>query len=142
MLLSYECETKAIGRGSGWSTRGHHHGAHHSTRRGRWVEPFVLLLVAQGPTYGYKLIGELNELGVAPEGIDAGMVYRTLRSMDADGLVTTEWGLEGDQPRREYRLTEEGACALEDWLDVMNERKRLIEHFLERGEAITKRQEE
>ena len=40
--------------------------------------------------------------------------------MDADGLVTTEWGLEGDQPRREYRLTEDGACALEDWIGVMN----------------------
>ena len=101
------------------------------------MEPFVLLLVAQGPTYGYRLIGELDELGVAPEGIDPGMVYRTLRSMDADGLMTTEWGLEGDQPRREYRLTEDGACALEDWMDVMSERKRLIEHFLERGAAIT-----
>jgi PadR family transcriptional regulator PadR len=123
--------------GRGWSTRGHHHSAHHNSRRGRWVEPFVLLLVAQGPTYGYKLIGELDELNVAPEGIDPGMVYRTLRSMDADGLMTTEWGLEGDQPRREYRLTEEGACALEDWIDVMSERKRLIEHFLERGSAIT-----
>ena len=126
----------------GWSTKGHHHGAHHSSRRGRWIEPFVLLLVAQGPTYGYKLIGELDELGVAPEGIDPGMVYRTLRSMDADGLVTTEWGLEGDQPRREYRLTEDGACALEDWMDVMTERKRLIEHFLERGAAITHAQGE
>ncbi len=100
----------------------------------------MLLLVAQGPTYGYKLIGELNELDVAPEGIDAGTVYRTLRSMDADGLVTTDWGVEGDQPRREYRLTQEGACALDDWIDVMNERKRLIEYFLERGSATTQQQ--
>jgi DNA-binding PadR family transcriptional regulator len=123
--------------GLGWSTRGHHHGAHHDSRRGRWVEPFVLLLVAQGPTYGYHIIGRLDELGVAPEGIDPGMVYRTLRSMDDEGLVRTEWGLEGDQPRREYRLTEEGACALEDWMDVMAERKRLIEHFLEQSAAIT-----
>ena len=128
--------------GRGWSSRGHQHGAHHGSRRGRWIEPFVLLLVAQGPTYGYKLIGELNELGVAPEGIDVGMVYRTLRTMDADGLVTTEWGLENDQPRREYRLTDDGACALEDWMDVMSERKRLIEHFLERGQAITRSQED
>ncbi len=127
--------------GLGWSTRGHHHGAHHGSRRGRWIEPFVLLLVAQGPTYGYKLIGELNELGVAPEGIDAGMVYRTLRSMDAEGLVTTTWGPESDQPRREYRLTDEGACALADWMDVMSERKRLIEHFLDRGKDITRQQE-
>lgn len=97
----------------------------------------MLLLVAQGPTYGYKLIGELNELGVAPDGIDVGMVYRTLRAMDDEGLVTTEWGLERDQPRREYQLTEEGACALADWMDVMAERKRLIEHFLERGAAIS-----
>ncbi len=106
------------------------------------MEPFVLLLVAQGPTYGYKLIGELDELGVAPDGIDPGMVYRTLRSMDADGLVDTEWGLEGDQPRREYRLTEDGACALEDWIDVMYERKRLIDHFLEKSHTIIERQGE
>ena len=106
------------------------------------MEPFVLLLVAQGPTYGYKLIGELDELGVAPDGIDPGMVYRTLRSMDADGLVAAEWGLEGDQPRREYRLTEDGACALEDWIGVMQERKRLIEHFLERSHSLTNALEE
>ena len=97
----------------------------------------MLLLVAQSPTYGYKLIGDLDELGVAPEQVDAGSVYRTLRSMEADGLVTTEWGLERDQPRREYRITEEGSCALTDWIDVMSERQRLIEHFLERGQAIT-----
>lgn len=103
------------------------------------MEPFVLLLVAQGPTYGYKLIGDLNELGVAPEGVDVSMVYRTLRNMDAEGLVTTEWGPETDQPRREYRLTDEGACALADWMDVMSERKRLIEHFLDRGNTVTQR---
>jgi len=131
-----------LAAGSGWSTRGHHHRAHHGTRRGRWIEPFVLLLVAQGPTYGYKLIGELNELGVAPEGIDVGMVYRTLRSMDADGLVTTEWGPQSDQPRREYRLTDDGACALRDWIDVMSERRRLIEHFLERSRVFTEAQGE
>ncbi len=131
-------DTQSLG-GMGWSTRGHHHGAHHNARGGRWIEPFVLLLIAQGPTYGYEIIGQLDELGVAPEGIDPGMVYRTLRSMDADGLVTTEWGLSGDQPRREYRLTDDGACALEDWMDVMAERKRLIEHFLDQGAVIAER---
>jgi DNA-binding PadR family transcriptional regulator len=134
-----EAISRATTEGLGWSTRGHHHGAHHGSRRGRWVEPFVLLLVAQGPTYGYKLIGDLNELGVAPEGVDVSMVYRTLRNMDAEGLVTTEWGPETDQPRREYRLTDEGACALADWMDVMSERKRLIEHFLDRGHTVTQR---
>ncbi len=99
----------------------------------------MLLLVAQGPTYGYEIIGRLDDLGVAPDGIDPGMVYRTLRSLDAEGLVMTEWGLEGGQPRREYRLTDAGACALEDWMDVMAERKRLIEHFLEQGAAATDR---
>ena len=76
------------------------------------MEPFVLLLVAQGPTYGYKLIGDLNEVGVAPKGVHVSMVYRTLRNMDAEGLVTTAWGPETDQPRREYELTDEGACPL------------------------------
>lgn len=105
-------------------------------RRGRWIEPFVLLLVAEGPIHGYSVISQLNELGLNSDGVDVGMVYRTLREFEAEGLVKTKWGLEEGPPRREYRLTSKGYEVLDEWVDVMVERRRLIKEFLERSRSI------
>ena len=118
----------------------HHHDHHHGQggwgrpggRRGRWLEPFLLLLVAEGQTHGYALISRLNELGVAPGGVDVGMAYRTLREFEAEGLVASEWVAENGAPRRDYRMTVEGRIALDEWASVMCERARLIDEFLAR----------
>lgn len=100
-------------------------------RRGRWIEPFVLMLIADGPIHGYSVISRLNQLGVTSDGIDVGMVYRTLREFDSQGLVRTKWGLEEGPPRREYRLTSKGSEVFDEWVGVMGERRRLIEAFLD-----------
>jgi DNA-binding PadR family transcriptional regulator len=92
--------------------------------------------VAEEPTHGYALIGRLNKLGIAADGVDVGMVYRTLRQFDAEGLVTTKWGLEAGPPRRDYRLTPKGRQALDEWVAVMAERRRLIRLFLERSRRL------
>ena len=121
-------------------TAEHCHGHHHDQRgwtrsggrRGRWLEPFLLLLVAEGEAHGYALIGRLNELGVAPEGVDVGMAYRTLRELETEGLVVSAWVAENGAPRREYQLTRAGRAALADWAAVMCERGRLIDDFLAR----------
>jgi len=120
----------------------HHLGHHHPEsqrgwvrpggRRGRWLEPFLLLLVAEGEAHGYALIGRLNELGVSPEGVDVGMAYRTLRELEMDGLTESAWAATTGAPRREYRLTRAGRAALADWAAVMCERGRLIDDFLAR----------
>jgi PadR family transcriptional regulator, regulatory protein PadR len=118
----------------------HNHDHHHDRqgwvrpggRRGRWLEPFLLLLVAEGEAHGYALIGRLNGSGVAPEGVDVGMAYRTLRELETEGLVLSEWVAEGGPPRREYWLTTKGRGALSEWASLMCERGRLIDDFLER----------
>jgi DNA-binding PadR family transcriptional regulator len=127
----------------------YHHGHRHEPggwvrpggRRGRWLEPFLLLLVAEGEAHGYALIARLNELGVAPDGVDVGTVYRTLREFEAEGLVQSAWTTEDGAPRRDYRLAADGRHALDEWAAVMCERARLIDDFLarearlERGEG-------
>ena len=94
----------------------------------------MLLLVAEGPVHGYSVIGQLNELGLNSDGVDVGMVYRNLREFEAEGLVETQWGLEQGPPRREYRLTARGHEVLEEWVEVMIERRRLIKAFLSRAQ--------
>jgi DNA-binding PadR family transcriptional regulator len=103
---------------------------------GRWIDPFVLLLVAESPSPGYALIGRLNEPEVTSKGVDVGMVYRTLRQFDTEGLMETAGDLETGPPRRGYRLTAKGHQRLDEWVGVMAERKRLTKAFLERSHRL------
>ncbi len=117
-----------------------HHGDHRGWvrgggQRGRWLEPFLLLAMSDGETYGGALITELNAMCMAPNGLDVGMVYHTLRKFEADGLVTSEWLADEGAPKRRYRLTDAGRRELDDWIEVMRERARLTAAFLERADA-------
>ncbi len=100
-------------------------------RRGRWLEPFLLRLVADGEAHGGALIAGLNDLCLAPDGVDVGMAYRTLRELEGESLVESAWVMEDGPPRRTYRLTFAGRRALEEWIGVMRERARLIDAFLD-----------
>jgi DNA-binding PadR family transcriptional regulator len=119
-----------------------HHGDHRGWvrpggRRGRWLEPFVLLLLTEGEAYGAKLIGRLNGLCLAPGDVDVGMTYRTPREFEAEGLLVSRWVTADNMaPRRTYRLTEAGREAFADWIEVMHERRRLVDAFLAGAGAI------
>ena len=98
--------------------------------RRRWMEPFVLVLLAEGPAHGYAIVGDLQEMGVSTGGLDFGAVYRTLRDLEASGQVTSTWSNEPTGPqRRDYALTDAGYAALDGWAAVMRERGRLIAEF-------------
>ena len=91
----------------------------------RWIEPFVLALLARGDTYGYAILGRLDEMHMSNGPLDVGLVYRTLRD-----LVSSSWADESAGPRRRaYELTDAGFEALDDWAVVMRERARLIGEF-------------
>jgi PadR family transcriptional regulator, regulatory protein PadR len=98
--------------------------------RRRWIEPFVLALLARGGTYGYAILGRLEEMHISNGPFDVGLVYRTLRDLERDGLVSSSWAEESAGPRRRaYELTSTGLQALDDWAIVMRERARLIGEF-------------
>ncbi len=101
--------------------------------RRRWLEPFVLVLLAEGGAHGYGLIGQLGEMGVVEGGVDVGQVYKTLRDLEEAGQVESTWSAEPTGPqRRDYELTDAGREALAEWMAVMRERHRLIDDLEER----------
>jgi DNA-binding PadR family transcriptional regulator len=101
--------------------------------RRRWLTPFVLALLTEGPAHGYVLITRLREMGVSESETDAGQVYKTLRCLEGLGLVRSDWSTEATGPRhRDYELTEAGCAALDEWAGFMEERTRLIGEFADR----------
>ena len=67
----------------------------------RFVEPVVLLLLKKkGRSYGYDLGGELREHALTDAEIERGALYRTLRNLEANGNVVSEWETEASGPAR------------------------------------------
>lgn len=105
----------------GWAPAG---GGH------RWMEPFVLMLLAGGSAHGYAITAQLEELGITGGAVDVGQVYRTLRDLEAAGHLTSTWSAAPVGPqRREYELTDSGYGALDEWAAIMKERARLVAEF-------------
>jgi DNA-binding PadR family transcriptional regulator len=107
-----------------------HRGWNPLAGRRRWIEPFVLAMLARGGAHGYAILGRLDEMHISSGPLDVGLVYRTLRDLERIGLVSSTWAEESAGPRRRaYELTDAGFEALDDWAAVMRERARLIGEF-------------
>jgi PadR family transcriptional regulator, regulatory protein PadR len=106
------------------------------TRMRGSVQPWLLLLLRQKPSHGYELMERLGADEQAPDA-DPGLLYRTLRQLEQDGLVRSTWDTEGPGPaRRLYELTPEGVEHLHAWaIDVRRNRQRL-DRFLAEYEQL------
>ena len=95
------------------------------------MEPVLLLLLHQGLSHGYALLDRLGEYGL--DQVDPSAVYRTLRDMEAQGLVASNWDEQETQgpPRRVYGLTAHGDEALALWVTDLQDARRNIDHVLE-----------
>jgi PadR family transcriptional regulator PadR len=80
----------------------------------------VLVLAAlsqlREPKYGYALIDDLSQHGLD---IEQGTLYPLLRRLEEQGLLESEWNVEGSRPRRYYVLSAAGRELLQllqtDW---------------------------
>ena len=68
----------------------------------------VLAVLSQLRTaqYGYSLRQALAEQGMP---IEEGTLYPLLRRLEAQGLLDSEWKVDGGPPRRYYTLSDPGA---------------------------------
>ncbi|MGH9069786.1 MAG: PadR family transcriptional regulator [Acidimicrobiales bacterium] len=98
----------------------------------------LLILLAEGSAHGYDLLEQVRGAGLA--GAEAGGLYRCLRSMEEDGLVTSWWEpSQAGPPRRTYLLSVEGEQAAEEWAAGLEEVGDQIAALLARYAARTGR---
>jgi poly-beta-hydroxybutyrate-responsive repressor len=89
-----------------------------------------LLLLLQQPGHGYELLERLANQPDMPQA-DPGLLYRTLRQMERQGLLSSAWDTSGEGPaRRQYRVTDEGIEFLHAWAVEIDQMRRHMERFL------------
>ncbi len=100
-------------------------------RVSRFLQPSILLFLSRGASHGYELIDKLRELGFHKESVDVGAVYRTLRKLEKEGFVKSEWVKRARRRKRVYRITPSGKTLCRMWIKRIKERKRALEKFLD-----------
>ncbi|MDI6873452.1 PadR family transcriptional regulator [Candidatus Solincola sp.] len=98
----------------------------------RFIEPRILFLLNRGPAHGYQLMRKMDEVPLPGPLPDVGAVYRRLRRMEEEGLVTSRWtSAERGPQRKVYRLTPKGRKRLALWVEAIRARVTLLQRFLE-----------
>lgn len=100
------------------------------------LEPWLLLLLAENPAHGYELLERLKALPETPTA-DRGHLYRTLRRLEEQGLVSSTWQMpQAGAARHTYTLSADGLQALDAWAGHIRAALARLEGFLERREAL------
>lgn len=76
-------------------------------RRGTVV--LASLAALRTPGYGYALLSDLAEHGIA---VEANTLYPLLRRLEDQGLLVSEWNTDESRPRKVYRTSEQGEAVL------------------------------
>ena len=94
-----------------------------------FIQPRLLLKLAQKPSYGYELIEHLSEAGDTPP--DPGNFYRVLRNLEEEELVCSTWDTQNTGPaRRVYELTDQGYEFLHTWAVAIQQTQKSLNRFL------------
>lgn len=109
-----------------------------SKKAERYVQPSILIALKKKPSYGYELIQEIPKFGFIEGQAPPGMIYRHLRDLEENGLVSSEWKTEGSGPaKRVYELTTEGLEVLDFWIGYMQSQADKLLQFVERYHKFT-----
>jgi PadR family transcriptional regulator, regulatory protein PadR len=93
-----------------------------------FIVPFLLLSLRDFNLHGYKLIERLSQFGF--QSLDPGNIYRTLRQLEKDELITSVWDTSSGGPaKRIYSLTKTGEKYLEVWAASLEQYQQMIDTF-------------
>lgn len=97
--------------------------------------PALLLLLAEEPRHGYRLVDALLRLGFGP--FDRPSVYRALAELEGDGLLHS-WSASptAGSTRHVYAVTESGFEVLAAWMDVVELSRAALEMTLKRYDTL------
>ena len=97
----------------------------------KFLEACVLQLLSEGTGHGYVLMEQLQQFGISTDAFNISTLYRTLRHMEKEGCLESEWEEGGPGPkRRVYLISEKGKKELEIRIRMMKARKSGIDRLI------------
>jgi len=103
-----------------------------------YLKPCLLLLLAEGPSHGYELLEQVRRLGI--RGAEPGGLYRYLRSMEKEELVSSWWEPSQAGPaRRTYVLTDRGRTALDGSVLSLRDVREILVSLLDRYDSLSEK---
>jgi PadR family transcriptional regulator, regulatory protein PadR len=84
-------------------------------------------LLRERPAHGYDLLERLPEL-TGEQRVEMGNLYRLLRALEDEGLVTSTWA----DGKRTYSMSEQGRALLDQWVEALRSSQERTERFLNR----------
>ncbi|WP_413301722.1 poly-beta-hydroxybutyrate-responsive repressor [Bacillus sp. 1P10SD] len=93
-----------------------------------FVLPFILLLLSKVSLHGYELSQRLEAFGF--KSLDQGNLYRLLRQLEKDELVSSVWDTTGSGPaKRRYSITKAGVTYLKGYANQLETYQSLLDQF-------------
>ena len=93
-----------------------------------------MLLLRERPAHGYDLLERLPEL-TGEARVEMGNLYRLLRGLEEEALVSSEWDDSSPGPaKRRYAITPAGEQLLDHWAEALQRSQERTARFLARYE--------
>jgi DNA-binding PadR family transcriptional regulator len=98
----------------------------------RLLRPVILATLARATTHGYDLVQQIGRLQLFTESPpDTSGIYKTLKSMEKEGLVSSDWDLGSRGPaKRRFALTQDGRICLKRWAGTLRTYRAQIDGLL------------
>lgn len=91
------------------------------------IQVLFLRVIYEKPTYGYKIIENIKKITNNQHEIKTGTAYTLLRRMEKRGLLMSVWEENKQGPnKRIYMITKKGKKQLKIWLEIIIQRKKII----------------
>lgn len=93
--------------------------------------PYVLLMLRDSLLHGYAIWEKLMVMGIPGlDENDRATIYRTLRQLEREGKIKSQWDTASDGPaRRVYTLTGAGEDFLQIWAIGLNQYRQSLDFF-------------
>jgi PadR family transcriptional regulator, regulatory protein PadR len=96
-----------------------------------FLTPYMLLMLRDSFMHGYAIWERLMVMGIPGlNESDRATIYRTLRQLEREGKVKSEWDTNTEGPaRRVYTLTDAGEAVLKLWATGLDQYRQSLDFF-------------
>lgn len=107
-------------------------------RHNFYSRPAILVLLKEYDSHGYELVERIAEVGFdSRNSRDSASIYRMLRTMEKEGLITSSWDVsKTGPPRRVYAITAPGERYLRNCKGLLVRQRDALAALLDRYETV------